>query len=111
MPEMMLLSSDLATSAHRIVGFASNGTLSNGTVLYIDVEGAGDVKFADVVFTTAKAKSVTMNLGDATGINGIEAEQNDGIFYDLGGKVMRTLKKGINIIRNANGTTKKVVVK
>jgi len=111
MPDMLLLSSNLETSAHRIVGFASNGTFSSGTILYIDIEGAGDVKFADVVFTTATAKSVAMNLGEATGISGLESEQNNNIFYDLGGKVMRTLKKGINIIRNANGKTKKVVVK
>ena len=31
--------------------------------------------------------------------------------YDLGGRLMNGVKKGINIIRNADGSTKKVINK
>lgn len=83
-----------------------------GTVLTLDVNGfTGE---AQGLFVNAAGQAVTFNLatGEVTAIDGVET--NQGFMqkvYNLGGKLMDGLKKGINIIRNSDGSTKKVVVK
>ena len=47
----------------------------------------------------------------ATGINGLYAEESDKKIYTPDGKRIQSPKKGMNIIRMNDGTTKKVVVK
>ena len=104
---LTIASKDQTTTKHRIVGY---GQMTNGNVLTIDVEGQGNIAFDNVIFSTIDAKSVKFQLGGTTGINAVnEANQNSNIFYDLGGKMMKGLKKGLNIIRSNDGTTKKVV--
>lgn len=100
-------SNDLAATKHRIAGY---GRMTNGTVLTIDIEGEGSVAFGNVVLSTLNAKAVSFDLGNVTGISSANvAAQDSNIFYDLGGKMMKGLKKGLNIIRGNDGTTKKVV--
>ena len=51
---------------------------------------------------------------DPDGIKGVEAEPSptsEAEYFDLQGRRIDKAKKGINIIRNANGTTKKVLIK
>ena len=104
---LTIASKDQTTTKHRIVGY---GQMTNGNVLTIDVEGQGNIAFDNVIFSTIDAKSVKFQLGGTTGINAVnEANQNSNIFYDLGGKMMKGMKKGLNIIRSNDGTTKKVV--
>jgi len=48
--------------------------------------------------------------GQTTGINGVEDLSSlKQRIYSVGGQIMNKVKKGINIIRNANGSTKKVI--
>ena len=62
--------------------------------------------------TTMPAYDVTI-YGSyiATGINGLYAEESDKKVYTPDGKRIQSPKKGMNIIRMNDGTTKKVVVK
>lgn len=89
---------------------------NEGAVLYIDVETTGEymggkaellnILFAD---TNAQTRSFTIG-GDATGIDTVSTfEALKQKVYDLGGRVKDGLKKGINIIRRADGSTQKVV--
>ena len=89
---------------------------NEGAVLYIDVETTGEymggkaellnILFAD---TNAQTRSFTIG-GDATGIDTVGTfEALKQKVYDLGGRVKDGLKKGINIIRRADGSTQKVV--
>ena len=57
--------------------------------------------------------SVGGNGNDGTtGIDGVNAEKSlKEKIYSVGGQMMNSIKKGINIIRNADGTTKKVIRK
>lgn len=92
--------------------FAGN----EGAVLYLDVENLnGDLTIEKAVFTGTDFNSYTLvGNGETTGIRGTvtNAIENAGeTIYNLGGKVMNGLKKGINIIRRADGTTEKVVKK
>lgn len=86
---------------------------NEGAVLYIDVEGANanSVEILNILFSDVNANTREFKLGSSvTGIDAI-GSTFDALkqkVYDLGGRVMNGVKKGINIIRNADGSTKKV---
>jgi hypothetical protein len=85
---------------------------NSGAVVYLDVEGIGDVKFDHVIFATenCQSKMFTVSEAETTGVAGVKAaaEQGEQV-YSIGGRLMNALKKGINIIRRADGTTQKVI--
>jgi hypothetical protein len=83
-----------------------------GAVLYLDVTGFNGEATAKFVTTAGQTVNFNLATGEATAIDGVEVEK--GFMqkvYNIGGKLMDGLKKGINIIRNSDGSTKKVVVK
>ena len=83
-----------------------------GTVVYIDVTNFGGE--AEGLFVNAANQTVRFNLatGEVTAIDGVAVNESlTQKIYNLGGKLMNGLKKGINIIRNNDGSSKKVVVK
>lgn len=89
---------------------------NTGAVVYLDVEGANgsELSFDNIIFTDnhANAKKFDAILGEATAIESVSAETAESTeAYNLGGRMMNTLKKGVNIIRDAAGKMKKVVVK
>jgi len=99
--------SDIATP------FAGN----EGAVLYVDVKGlTGSAVLTEAYFgdTMYGEADLTATGNQTTGIaeritNAIDSAAQK--VYNLGGRMMDGLKKGINIIRNADGTTTKVVKK
>ena len=85
---------------------------SEGAVVYIDVEGAGEVEFSNVLFATTDAESVLFSVENGTtGIAGAKTAAEGEKVFDLGGRVMNALKKGVNIIRRADGSSQKVIKK
>ena len=91
---------------------------SEGAVLYIDVETTSDfkggsVEMMNILFSDVYAQTRAFaigNGGEATGIDITAAMQTlKQKVYDLGGRMMNGLKKGVNIIQGADGQTKKVV--
>ncbi len=91
---------------------------SEGAVLYIDVETTsefkgGSVEMMNILFSDVYAQTRAFaigNGGEATGIDITAAMQSlKQKVYDLGGRMMNGLKKGVNIIQGADGQTKKVV--
>ena len=98
------------------VSTANNVFAGNeGAVVYLDIENlTGDVNIEKVIFVDTALNSHRLNAGETTGIadrisNAIENAGQK--IYDLGGRLMNGVKKGINIIRNADGSTKKVINK
>ena len=89
---------------------------NEGDILYIEVEGNGTVEFQNVIFSDLNTRTTQFQLnavsGGTTGIAGVQTEGGvvDAI-YNLGGRMVNGLKKGINIIRRADGTTQKVIKK
>lgn len=113
-----LRSNDLGNGTHRIVissldnsAFADAG----GALVTIDLSGGQSLKgleITDVMFTDANA--TVYNLGgiggEATGIDGVEADESlRSKIYSVGGQLLKSVKNGINIIRNSDGTTTKVI--
>lgn len=103
----------------RIVAFTMSKaafTGNDGAVLYLDVETdetfkGGSVRFEDILFLTTDSKGVRFNMtGDATSIMDRIADTAKETIYNVSGRVMNSLKKGVNIIRG-NGKTEKVIKK
>lgn len=110
--EGMTLKANDTADGHRIVGIGNSVNRANGEFMYVDVEGQGNVSFENVCFSTQNGMAVRLNMGDATGILSVNAarSQVNGT-YDLSGKPLKSMQKGINIVRRADGSTKKVMVK
>jgi len=113
-----IYSKDNANGTHRIViGSLTNSTLNaNGeVVIYIDVMGeqADRVVVDNVIAADAAGQSyLVTSKGQTTGISGVSAEMGNGEkVYSVGGQMLNGMKRGINIVRNADGTTQKVVRK
>ena len=105
---LSIRSNDLSNT-HRVIGF---GDMQNGTIVSFEVEGNGQVQFKDVVLATNSARAIDFNMGSITGINAVaNAQSAIENSYDLSGKMISGQKKGLNIIRSKNGSSKKVLVK
>ena len=84
---------------------------NEGAVLYIDVEGAGNIELLNILFSDMDAQTRSFTIGgEATGIDTVGTfEALKQKVYDLSGRLKDNLKKGFNIIRRADGSTQKVV--
>jgi Ca2+-binding EF-hand superfamily protein len=129
------LSVDGATGTSRVAGFdVATNRLSDGTlrVLISSPEGltiegnAGTIVFVDLtvspeyngaaisiehaIAADAKANGYDLTVaGEATGISTVTTtEYIKGKVYNVGGQLLNGLKKGVNIIRGNDGSTKKV---
>ena len=103
----------------RLVGFTATKaafTGNDGAVVYLDVETdesykGGSVKYDDIIFLTTNAKGVKFQMqGETTGVVSRFADAAKETIYNLGGRVMNGLKKGVNILRGNDGA-KKVIKK
>ncbi|MDE5998339.1 MAG: hypothetical protein K2G77_09050, partial [Muribaculaceae bacterium] len=85
---------------------------NNGCVLFIDVEGNAEIEVENVIFSDARGTAYDLSNG-TTGVNSIYDSVKDGVkaIYNAAGQKLRGLTKGINIIRNADGTTTKKIGK
>ena len=99
-----------------IAGMGSEYAGSEGAVLCVDIENLnGEIELTEAYFTNTRLMEADLTAtGGTTGImstisNALETAGQT--IYNMGGKVMNSLKKGINIIRNSDGSSKKVVVK
>lgn len=116
-----LVSSDL-NGTHRVVVATpeNNAFLNDGNaVLYLDVQvggdyNGGDVEISNIIFSDAQARSYNLNgvsTNNPTGIGSITAPTVSERIYSVGGQVMKAVKKGVNIIKGTDGSTKKVIKK
>jgi hypothetical protein len=83
---------------------------NEGTLLSLDITGQCNVTVNGVEFTDAAA--CAYKLGSVvTGINSISIDTTNADIFNVNGVRTNTMHKGMNIIRNANGEVKKVLVK
>lgn len=90
-----------------IVASMSNEELKGDQLLIIEVQGNGAPVIEGAVFTDANANAYTLG-NTTTGIDNIGVD-NSGAqrIYNAAGQVMRSIQRGINIIRHSDGTTTK----
>ena len=112
----------LANGAERIVVSSSKNDVlagNSGAVLYIEVvtdaSYRSGILSADNIFASNTNAVVSQFAGinvTPTGIDGVNVDMADNSeVYSLSGRMMNAVKKGVNIIRDAAGKMKKVVVK
>lgn len=99
----------------RVIMTALDNTLikgNNGTVLYIDVEGSADVTVDNAIFSDAVGRTYDLS-NSGSGVEGIYESIKDGVkaIYNAAGQKLRNMTKGVNILRNADGSTTKKVGK
>lgn len=102
----------IVMASAKSTAFAGN----SGAVVYIDIEGAGSmdqIEFQNVLFaeTNAQLAEFTVGAPVTNGINSIQSDSMMSKVYNMGGRMVNAVKKGINIIKGSDGETKKVVVK
>lgn len=110
----------LADGTYRVVVTSmQNNNFADGddALIYLEVSGKAA---AQVTVTEAMAADATGKVYNVRGIGGGETTGIDGVtadpsmkakIYSVGGQLMDKVTRGINIIRNADGTTKKVLKK
>ena len=119
-----LLTNEIGDNLHRFVASTFGDNAFNGTsgalvVLEVQVAGnyaGGEIELSNVIFSDAQANSYKMAGqkmgGQATGINGITtAPTAKERVFSIGGMLMKSVKKGINIIVGEDGKAHKVVKK
>lgn len=121
MNDHSLYTATLADGTQRlVVSSLENAVLDTegNATIYLDVEGNGAEAISVTNVTAADAAGATYSIvgqGQATGIDGMKATTTStGLkqrVYSIGGQMMDSVKKGINIIRNADGSARKVLKK
>lgn len=115
-----LFSNTMANGTHRILISSLENSVFNNTddaVIYLEVSGDAASKITVSNVLASDARGVVYSIGGqggdgTTGINGVQATQNlKQRIYSVGGQVMQKLTRGLNIIQNSDGTTKKVLKK
>lgn len=120
---LTLSSADLADGAHRIVLSSLDGAemqADGETIVWLDVNVAHSyagegIEVTGIMLADASARVYTLaglTGGETTGIRTVSlGEAVKSKVYSVGGKLMDGLKRGVNIVRGADGSTKKVIVK
>lgn len=82
----------------------------SGAIIYVDVEGSGDLKTGNVIFTDHLFNTLGMDGTEGTSfIDSIVdgAKEMGNRFYNAAGVMFNKLQKGINIFRDKDGKVKK----
>ncbi|MDO5482306.1 MAG: hypothetical protein Q4F47_04630 [Bacteroidaceae bacterium] len=113
--------SGTVNSKHRVLlSSLDNETFSNEELVTLNVEVSGDYKggsvlISNAIFSDAEGKQYILGgaeTGEATGIVELTlGEKVANKIFSVGGQLLDGMKKGINIIMNTDGTTKKVLKK
>lgn len=115
-----LYSNDLANGTHRILVSSMENAEFNANddaVIYLEVSGqlANRITVSNVLLSDGAGKvykAIGGGTGGTTGISGVSENLTlKEKIYSVGGQMMQTIKKGINIIRNSDGSTKKIMGK
>ena len=97
----------LANGKTRVLVFSLNNAAFEGNdLLYLNVAGQGTLTAENIIFADQNANAVRLTLGNATGINGVGQEGRIEKAYDLSGRKVEKLQRGVYIV---NG--KKVAIK
>lgn len=120
--KVLVATNMLDNGACRIVMYSADGSAmlpGAATLLHLRLagEGNGIVSIDNIIAATSDGTSyslaaITGNQSISTGISAIDTENEaNGSIFDTNGVVRQTLKKGVNIVRDAAGRVKKILVK
>jgi len=105
----------ISDNTWRIIAFSlQNNVISgnDGALLKLNIVGNSNINVTNIEFADAAARAYKLGFGgEATGISSVNGINADAEVYNMNGVRTNTMHKGMNIIRNANGEVKKVLVK
>ena len=106
--------SHLEGNTYRIMGFSMNMaaiTGNEGELLSLDITGNQTVTLSNIEFTDTAARAYALGVNDATGINGIMAGDANADYYTVDGVKSNKMRKGMNVVKTADGKVRKMFVK
>lgn len=106
----------ISANTYRVVVVSlSNATIAGneGLLINLDITGDQTAEFSNVLFSDVRAQGYALPIiSDATAITAIKANVDaDCQIFTMGGAQVNGLQKGINIVKYADGSTKKLFVK
>ena len=95
-----------------VISMQNDAIMNNsGSLMQLNISGNQEISLSNVEFVDATARACAVGLGETTGIVGVDANQSDASYYNVGGVRNDNVRKGMNIVRSADGKVKKVLVK
>lgn len=81
----------------------------DGAIAIVEVRGKGTLDVDNAIFADSEAGAVKVNKAGTSMIDSIQQGVNNmkQSIYNAAGQTLRTMQRGINIIRNSDGTTTK----
>ena len=104
----------IAKNTYRIIAFSTGNAAiegNEGELISLDITGNANIAISNIEFADAAANAYALSLTETTGINGIYAGAANVESYTVGGVKNDKMRKGMNIVRTADGKVKKVLVK
>ena len=114
--DFQVMFSQISDNTYRVVVVSlQNRTImgNNGLLLNLDITGDQTAEYSNVLFSDVNSRGYELPIiSDATAIAAIQANVDaDCQIYTLGGAQINSLQKGVNIVKYADGSTKKLFVK
>lgn len=119
--KVMVATNVLENGVLRVVLYAADGSsILNGESSLLDLslagEGMGIVSIDHIIAATPKGQrhdltAATGAFTIVTGIEAVEASADTTSVFDINGMVRKTVQKGINIVKDATGKVKKMLMK
>ena len=104
----------IADNTYRIIAFSTGNAAiegNEGAIFSLNITGNDNIAISNIEFADAAANAYALSLAETTGINGIYAGAANVESYTVGGVKNDKMRKGMNIVRTADGKVKKVLVK
>ena len=111
---MLLTTNKIGGNTWRIVALSLDGSAisgSEGSLLSLDIVGQGSVSVSNIEFADRAARAYKLDFELPTGINSLYNNKVEGEVYSVSGARSNSVKKGINVVRQADGKVRKVLVK
>ena len=104
----------ISANTYRIIAFSTGNAAiegNEGELFTLDIAGNHNINITNIEFADAAANAYAIGFAETTGINGIYAGAANVESYTVGGVKNDKVRKGMNIVRTADGKVKKVFVK
>jgi hypothetical protein len=104
----------VAENTYRVMAFSTDKSAilgDEGQLCSFDIAGDQTVKLSNIEFTDGAARAYALGLSETTGIDGVAAEKATAEIFTIDGVKSNQMRKGMNVVKHANGEVKKVFVK
>ena len=111
---LTLVYNQISSDTWRIVALSYDGrTISgnDGLLLSLDIMGQGSASVSHVEFADRAANAYELGFITPTGISTLYNNKVEGEVYTVSGTRTGSMKKGVNVVRQADGKVSKVLVK